>query len=79
MLHFWKSAKLCAQRLGLPGLLLLQACLCALGVLFGIAVPRKKKIQTSLMAGGMFAATCLPLLNKFLDASDELAAAEQDN
>lgn len=78
MLHFWKSAKVYAQRVGLLDLGLLKICLCALGVLIGITVPRKKKIQTSVMAGGVFVATCLPLLNKFLDISDELVDKEEE-
>ena len=39
----------------------------------------QKKVQTGILASGVFVATCLPLMNKFLDISDELAAAEQEN
>lgn len=77
MLHFWKSAKVYTQRVGLVDLGLLKICLCALGILIGIAVPRKKKIQTSILACGAFAATCLPLLNKFFDISDELTKEQE--
>ena len=67
MLHFWKSAKLFMERANHKDLTLLRCCLCALGVLIGILAPRRKKMQTGVLAGGVFAATCVPLLNKYFD------------
>jgi hypothetical protein len=49
-----------------------------LAVLFGATVPRKKKGQTTLMAGLVFVAACLPILNKFFDISDELVAGFEE-
>ena len=75
MFHFWKSAKVYAQRASVMDLGLLKICLLALGVLLGVTVPRKKKLQTGVVATGVFAVTVLPLMNKFLDISEELVSA----
>ncbi|MGM9525938.1 MAG: hypothetical protein ACI3U1_06650 [Peptococcaceae bacterium] len=77
MLHLWKSVKTYAQRMGVLDLGLLKICCLALGTLMGLTVSRKKKLQTGVLAGGVFAATCLPLMNKFLDVIEETAAEEQ--
>ena len=77
MLHLWKSAKTYTQRMGVLDLGLLKICCLALGTLMGLTVSRKKKLQTGVLAGGVFAATCLPLMNKFLDVIEETAAEEQ--
>ena len=76
MLHLWKSVKTYAQRMGVLDLGLLKICCLALGTLMGLTVSRKKKLQTGVLAGGIFAATCLPLMNKFLDIIEETAAEE---
>ena len=76
MLHLWKSVKTYTQRMGVLDLGLLKICCLALGTLMGLTVSRKKKLQTGVLAGGVFAATCLPLMNKFLDAIEETAAEE---
>lgn len=77
MLHLWKSVKTYTQRMGVLDLGLLKICCLALGTLMGLTVSRKKKLQTGVLAGGVFAATCLPLMNKFLDVIEETAAEEQ--
>ena len=76
MLHLWKSVKTYTQRMGVLDLGLLKICCLALGTLMGLTVSRKKKLQTGVLAGGVFAATCLPLMNKFLDIIEETAAEE---
>lgn len=77
-MHFLKSLKTYSERAGVLDKGLLQICMCALAVLFGATVPRKKKGQTTLMAGLVFAAACLPILNKFFDISDELVAGTEE-
>jgi phosphotransferase system glucose/maltose/N-acetylglucosamine-specific IIC component len=77
MLHVWKSSKLFVERMNWMDAGLLKLCLCAFGVLIGVTVPRKKKASTGLLASGVFVATCLPLMNKFLDISEELAEENQ--
>ena len=77
MLHLWKSVKTYTQRMGVLDLGLLKISCLALGTLMGITVSRKKKLQTGVLAGGVFAATCLPLMNRFLDVIEETAAEEQ--
>lgn len=48
MFHFWKSAKVYAQRASVMDLGLLKICLLALGVLLGVTVPRKKNYRQAL-------------------------------
>lgn len=78
MMHFLKSLKLYKNRAGKLDKSLLQICMCALGVLFGTTVPRKKKGKTTFLAGVVFVAACLPILNKFFDISDELASGIEE-
>lgn len=73
-MHFLKSTKQYIERASILDKGLLQICVCALAVLFGATVPRKKKGQTALFAGVVFVLACLPILNKFFDISDELVA-----
>ncbi len=77
-MHFLKSMRLYRERAGALDKSLLQVCLCALAVLFGATTPRKKKGQTTLLAGIVFIAACLPILNKFFDISDELIAGVEE-
>ena len=77
-MHFMKSLKTYGERANLLDKGLLQICMCARAVLFGATVPRKKKGQTTLMAGLVFVAACLPVLNKFFDISDELVAGVEE-
>lgn len=77
-MHFLKSLKIYGERASILDKGLLQVGMCALGVLFGATVPRKKKGQTTLLAGLVFVAACLPILNKFFDISDELVAGLED-
>ncbi len=77
MMHLWKSLKLFVGRMSTADHLLVKICLCALGVLVGLTVPRNKKLQAGIVASGVFAGTCIPLMNKFFDASDELALSEE--
>ena len=73
MLHVWKGTKTYIERTNLLDLTLMSLCSVALGVLVGLTTSRKKKAQTGLIAGGVFAATCVPIMNKFLDITEELA------
>lgn len=45
MFHFWKSAKVYAQRATVMDFGLLKICLCALGIVLGVTVPRKRKCR----------------------------------
>lgn len=73
MMKLWKGTKTYVERTNLVDLTLLQICSMALGILVGLLTTRKKKPQTALIAGGVFAATCVPIMNKFLDITEELA------
>ena len=77
MLHLWKSVKIYKDRMSVLDMGLLKICCLALGVVLGLTVSRKKKLQTGVLASGVFAATCLPLINKFLDVIEEMPEAEK--
>ena len=77
-MHFLKSLNIYRERAGKLDKGLLQICSCALAVLFGATVPRKKKGQTAIMAGLVFVIACVPILNKFFDISDELVAGIEE-
>lgn len=72
-MHFLKTAKLFGSGLSRLDSGLFTVAICALGVLIGVTAPKKKKVKTTAIAGGMLAATALPLMNKFFDISDELS------
>jgi len=72
-MHFLKTAKIFAGEASVLDAGLLKIAICALGILIGVAAPKTKKLKTTALAGGMLAATALPLMNKFFDISDELS------
>ena len=45
---------------------LVKLCLCAIGVMIGLAVPKKKKKMPLQIAAIVFIATYIPLMTKFL-------------
>ena len=47
-------------------LALLKFCLCAVGVMIGIAVPKEKRKVPLIMAALVFVATYIPLMTKFI-------------
>lgn len=46
-------------------LALVKFCLCAIGVMIGLSVPKEKKKYPFLAAGIVFVATCIPAMAKF--------------
>lgn len=46
---------------------LLKVCLCALGVLIGLAVPARRKRAAAWTASALFVATYIPLMARFLE------------
>lgn len=65
-------------------LALVKFCLCAVGVLIGLAVPRSRRRQFAFGALVVFAATYIPLMCKFAHAvmqarrEEELAAQPEE-
>ena len=47
-------------------LALLKICLCSLGVMIGLSIPKEKRKYPLLVAGIVFAATCFPLMVKYI-------------
>lgn len=47
-------------------LAMLKFCLCAIGVMIGVAIPKKDKKAAATVAAGVFAVTYVPLMSKFV-------------
>lgn len=45
---------------------LIKLCLCAIGVIIGINIPRKHRKTATKVAAGIFAVTYIPLMAKFI-------------
>lgn len=45
---------------------LLKICLCAMGVMIGLSIPKEKKEVPFGIAGLVFVATYVPLMSKFV-------------
>lgn len=45
---------------------LLKLCLCSVGIIIGMGIPKEKKKTVRIAAGAVFAAAYLPLMAKFL-------------
>lgn len=56
---------------------LLKFCLAAMGILLGIAVPERRKKPVAFVAMGVFVATYIPLMLKYLPFLQN-AAEEED-
>ena len=56
----------CANQYVKEDFALVKLCLCAIGVMIGLAVPKKKKKMPLLIAAIVFIATYIPLMTKFL-------------
>ena len=46
-------------------LALVKFCLCAIGIMIGLSVPKEKKKYPFILAGIIFVATYIPLMMKF--------------
>lgn len=51
---------------------LLKFCLCAMGILIGLAIPKKYKSQTAGVASGIFAVTYVVLMVKVFKVIKEM-------
>lgn len=58
-------------------LALVKFCLCAIGVLLGLAVPRSRRRQVAFGALVVFATTYVPLMAKFLHVVMQTRREEQ--
>ena len=51
---------------------LVKFCLCAMGVIIGISIPKKYKKQTVAVAGSVFAVTYISLMVKVFKTMKEM-------
>lgn len=65
MKNIFNSVTIYVRQLDWTGLALLKFCLCAFGVLIGLALPKRARKSAALLSFCVFIATCLPLMLKF--------------
>lgn len=56
---------------------LLKICLCAVGIMIGLSVPKKHKMKFWVIAPLVFLVTYVPLMLKFLRAYQEAAGVKE--
>lgn len=54
-------------------LALLKFCLCAVGIMIGLSIPKEKKKFPFLAAGSVFVVTYIPLMMKFVKAVGKIS------
>ena len=67
------------KRSGWKDLALIKFCLAAMGVMIGASLPEKHRKPAVWIAGGIFAATYLPLMAKFFRVVDEKSVPENES
>ena len=66
MKKLFSAADSCIAEMNWKDMALLKFCLCAMGMLLGIALPKRGRKWAALGAGVIFVATYIPLMLKFL-------------
>lgn len=59
-------------------LALLKFCMCAVGIMIGLCVPKEKKKYPFVIAGIVFAATYIPLMGKYVKTVRESFWDDED-
>ena len=70
--HFLELGNRYAAKSDWTDFALTKFCLCAMGVLLGLAVPAKSKKAAAVVAGCVFAAAYLPLMKRVFDTVKEM-------
>ncbi|MDD3417348.1 MAG: permease of phosphate ABC transporter [Lachnospiraceae bacterium] len=66
MKKLFKYADVYAQKCSWKDFALLKICLCALGIMIGLSIPKDKKKMSLIAASTVFTASYIPLMTKFL-------------
>ena len=72
------AADACIAEMNWKDLALVKLCLCAMGMLLGLAAPKKARKWVALGAGLVFLATYVPLMLKFLPRLVGLGSKENN-
>lgn len=72
MIYFFELGDRYAEKSTWKDFALTKFCLCAMGVIIGTLIPVKHKKQTLVAAGGIFAATYIPLMAKVFKTMKEM-------
>lgn len=65
MKKLFECADLYVKECNWKDLALVKFCLCAIGVMIGLSIPKEKKKYPLLVAGLIFFSTYIPLMTKF--------------
>lgn len=66
MKKIFEYANVYAQKCSWKDFALLKICLCALGIMIGLSIPKDKKKTSLIAASAVFTASYIPLMTKFL-------------
>ncbi len=66
MKKLFTAADTCIAEMNWRDLALVKFCLCSMGILLGLAAPKRSRKWVALGAGVLFIATYIPLMLKFL-------------
>lgn len=66
MKKIFELANVYVNRCNWKDMALLKICLCAVGIMIGLAIPEKKKKCSSVAAGVIFVVSYIPLMAKFI-------------
>ena len=66
MKKVFEYANVYAQKCSWKEFALLKICLCAVGVMIGLSIPKDKKKESFTVAGVVFAVSYIPLMGKFV-------------
>lgn len=59
-------------------LALIKCCLCAIGIMIGLSIPKEKRKYPFLVAGIVFAVTYIPLMVKYVKIAAESCCSEKN-
>ena len=76
MNYFFELGNRYASKSDWKDFALTKLCLCAMGVMIGVNIPKKCRKGAMMAAGGMFAATYVPLMWKTLCIAKEMKDEE---
>lgn len=72
MMKLLDAADIYLSRCKWQDMALLKCCLCAMGIIFGMSLPKKGRKFFWIVAPLVFVVTCVPLMMKFADAYKEV-------
>lgn len=74
----FKSADEYLKRSDWKDLAMIKFCLCAIGIIIGLSIPKKKRKVPLILAVGLFIGTYIPLMKRYGEVLIDLLSDEVD-